>query len=85
MGRGAQVGLERAVLPARQATRRPPIPRGYKTLKQFTITRTFEAPRADVWRAWTDPDEVRRYVERNGMRLSGRSRREALKNIGATG
>ncbi|ROR65368.1 SRPBCC family protein [Agrococcus jenensis] len=23
--------------------------------RQFTITRTFDAPRAAVWRAWTDP------------------------------
>jgi len=33
--------------------------------------------------AWTDPGEVRRYVTRNAARLSGLSRREALKNIGA--
>ncbi len=33
--------------------------------------------------AWTDPAEVRRYVARQGDRLSGLSRREALKNIGA--
>ena len=33
--------------------------------------------------AWTDPDEVRRYVARNESRLSGLSKREALKNIGA--
>jgi 3-methyladenine DNA glycosylase AlkD len=32
--------------------------------------------------AWTDPDEVRRYVARNEARLSGLSKREALKNIG---
>ncbi|SDH66953.1 SRPBCC family protein [Agrococcus jejuensis] len=25
------------------------------TDRQFTITRTFDAPRALVWRAWTDP------------------------------
>jgi len=31
--------------------------------------------------AWTDPDEVQRYVDRNAHRLSGMSRREALKNI----
>ena len=34
--------------------------------------------------AWTDADEVRRYVARNESRLSGLSKREALKNIGAT-
>jgi 3-methyladenine DNA glycosylase AlkD len=32
--------------------------------------------------AWTDPEEVRRYVARNAARLSALSRREALKNIG---
>jgi 3-methyladenine DNA glycosylase AlkD len=31
--------------------------------------------------AWTDPDEVRRYVAESANRLSGLSRREALKNI----
>ena len=33
--------------------------------------------------AWTDAKEVRRYVAQNEERLSGLSRREALKNIGA--
>ncbi len=32
--------------------------------------------------AWTDPEEVRRYVAANEGRLSGLSKREALKNIG---
>ena len=32
--------------------------------------------------AWTDPAEVRRYVQRNRVRLSALSIREALKNIG---
>ncbi len=32
--------------------------------------------------AWTDPDEVRRYVAEHEDRLSGLSRREAMKNIG---
>ena len=32
--------------------------------------------------AWTDPGEIRRYVAANEGRLSGLSRREALKNIG---
>ena len=31
--------------------------------------------------AWTDPDEVQRYVSQNAGRLSGLSKREALKNI----
>lgn len=33
--------------------------------------------------AWTDPAEVARYVRRNEGRLSGLSRREALKNVAA--
>ena len=32
--------------------------------------------------AWTDPDEVHRYVAANEGRLSGLSKREALKNMG---
>lgn len=32
--------------------------------------------------AWTDPDEVRRYVEKHEARLPALSRREALKNCG---
>jgi 3-methyladenine DNA glycosylase AlkD len=32
--------------------------------------------------AWTDPDEVARYVRANQERLSALSRREALKNLG---
>lgn len=31
--------------------------------------------------AWSDPDEVERYVVEQGSRMSGLSRREALKNI----
>jgi 3-methyladenine DNA glycosylase AlkD len=31
--------------------------------------------------AWTDPDEVVRYVEANAERLSGLTKREALKNV----
>jgi 3-methyladenine DNA glycosylase AlkD len=31
--------------------------------------------------AWTDPREVRRYVGENEARLSGLSKREALKNV----
>jgi 3-methyladenine DNA glycosylase AlkD len=34
---------------------------------------------------WTDPAEVRRYVAAEDARLSGLSKREALKNIGALG
>lgn len=34
--------------------------------------------------AWVDPDEVVRYVAVNETRLSGLSRREALKNVGGS-
>ena len=34
---------------------------------------------------WTDPAEIRRYVDANESRLSGLSKREALKNIGGAG
>jgi 3-methyladenine DNA glycosylase AlkD len=33
--------------------------------------------------AWVDPREIGRYVRANQARLSGLSRREALKNIGS--
>jgi 3-methyladenine DNA glycosylase AlkD len=33
--------------------------------------------------AWTDPEEVRHYVAANANRLSGLSKREALKNVRA--
>jgi 3-methyladenine DNA glycosylase AlkD len=35
--------------------------------------------------AWTDPAEVQRYVAANADRLSGLSKREALKNVGKAG
>jgi 3-methyladenine DNA glycosylase AlkD len=35
--------------------------------------------------AWTDPKAVQKYVRANEARLSGLSRREALKNVGARG
>ena len=35
--------------------------------------------------AWVDPEWVRGYVAENGERMSGLSRREALKNVGANG
>jgi uncharacterized protein YndB with AHSA1/START domain len=35
--------------------------------KQFTITRVFDAPRALVWRAWTDPDEAPHWLHPHGL------------------
>ncbi len=35
--------------------------------KQFTITRTFEASRGEVWRAWTDVDVAARWWHPAGM------------------
>jgi uncharacterized protein YndB with AHSA1/START domain len=34
---------------------------------QFTITRTFDAPRAVVWRAWTDADEMAVWLHPRGF------------------
>ena len=35
--------------------------------KQFTITRTFDAPREAVWRAWTDPSVATQWWHPAGM------------------
>lgn len=35
--------------------------------KQFTITRTFDAPREAVWRAWTEPSVATQWLHPAGM------------------
>ncbi|MGY4645797.1 SRPBCC family protein [Cellulomonas sp. URHB0016] len=35
--------------------------------KTFTITRVLDAPRAAVWRAWTDPDEMTHWYHPRGL------------------
>jgi uncharacterized protein YndB with AHSA1/START domain len=35
--------------------------------EQFTITRTFDAPRNLLWRAWTDPDEATQWWHPRGV------------------
>jgi uncharacterized protein YndB with AHSA1/START domain len=35
--------------------------------RQFTITRVFDAPRALVWRCWTDPDEAPAWLHPRGV------------------
>ncbi len=35
--------------------------------KSFTITRIFDAPRAEIWRAWTDPDEAATWWHPRGV------------------
>jgi uncharacterized protein YndB with AHSA1/START domain len=35
--------------------------------KQFTITRTFDAPRNLIWKAWTDPNEVQHWWHPRGV------------------
>ena len=35
--------------------------------KAFTITRIFDAPRAEIWRAWTDPDEAAAWWHPRGL------------------
>jgi uncharacterized protein YndB with AHSA1/START domain len=32
-----------------------------KNKNEITITRTFDAPREDVWKLWTDPEEVKKW------------------------
>jgi 3-methyladenine DNA glycosylase AlkD len=57
----------------------------YACIEASLDSREFFLRKAIGWAlrqyAWTDPAEVRRYVRRNKDRLSGLSRREALKNI----
>ena len=59
----------------------------YACIEPSLDSREFFLRKAIGWAlrqyAWTDPAEVRRYVERNAQRMSGLSRREALKNVGA--
>jgi 3-methyladenine DNA glycosylase AlkD len=58
----------------------------YATIEPNVAERNFFIRKAIGWAlrayAWTDPKEVARYVAANESRLSGLSRREALKNIG---
>jgi uncharacterized protein YndB with AHSA1/START domain len=35
--------------------------------KTFTITRVLDAPRAAVWQAWTDPDEMAHWYHPRGL------------------
>jgi 3-methyladenine DNA glycosylase AlkD len=58
----------------------------YSNIEPNVAERNFFIRKAIGWAlrayAWTDPKEVARYVAANESRLSGLSRREALKNIG---
>ena len=58
----------------------------YANIEPNVAERNFFIRKAIGWAlrayAWTDPKEVARYVAANESRLSGLSRREALKNIG---
>ena len=55
------------------------------SLEDPTFAREFFIRKSIGWAlrtlAWTDPDEVVRYVEANADRLSGLTKREALKNV----
>jgi 3-methyladenine DNA glycosylase AlkD len=58
----------------------------YATIEPSLASKEFFLRKAIGWAlrhyAWTDPDEIARYVEANRSRLSGLSIREALKNVG---
>jgi 3-methyladenine DNA glycosylase AlkD len=58
----------------------------YANIEPNLADRDFFIRKAIGWAlrayAWTDPDEVARYVQAHEAQLSGLSRREALKNIG---
>jgi 3-methyladenine DNA glycosylase AlkD len=58
----------------------------YACIEPSLTSREFFLRKAIGWalrqHAWTDPAEVKRYVQRNRNRLSGLSIREALKNVG---
>lgn len=58
----------------------------YACIEPSLDSREFFLRKAIGWAlreyGWTDPEEVRRYVAANETRLSGLSKREALKNIG---
>jgi 3-methyladenine DNA glycosylase AlkD len=57
----------------------------YDTIEPNMADTDFFIRKAIGWalrqHAWTDPDEVVRYVTANAARLSGLSKREALKNV----
>jgi 3-methyladenine DNA glycosylase AlkD len=57
----------------------------YSNIEPNLAERNFFIRKAIGWAlrayAWTDPNEVSRYVAANEARLSGLSRREALKNV----
>ena len=57
----------------------------YGCIEPSLASREFFLRKAIGWSlrqlAWSDPDEVVRYVKRNRARLSGLSKREALKNL----
>jgi 3-methyladenine DNA glycosylase AlkD len=58
----------------------------YANIEANAADRDFFIRKAIGWAlrqyAWTDPEEVARYVRAHESDLSGLSRREALKNIG---
>ena len=58
----------------------------YACIEPSLASKEFFLSKAIGWAlrqyAWTDPNEVRRYVAANADKLSGLSKREALKNIG---
>jgi 3-methyladenine DNA glycosylase AlkD len=61
----------------------------YATIEPALSSKEFFLRKAIGWalrqHAWTDPEEIRRYVREHEEELSPLSKREALKNVGAGG
>jgi 3-methyladenine DNA glycosylase AlkD len=61
----------------------------YATIEPALSSKEFFLRKAIGWalrqHAWTDPNEIRRYVREHETQLSPLSRREALKNVGPVG
>lgn len=55
------------------------------TTRQFTITRTFDAPRTLVWRAWTDPSLAAEWWHPTGFTTDAATLRIDLREGGEYG
>jgi 3-methyladenine DNA glycosylase AlkD len=76
-----------AILCQIKAKKETDLPFLYACIEPSLDSKEFFLRKAIGWAlrqyAWTDPEEVQHYVAANASRLSGLSRREALRNTGA--